>query len=157
MPSKRSIMSVWYGTSKSGTTGSPYFSFSTLQESSGPIGTDASMMFGIIIISSFTLALYSRSSSSSSARRAALAVTCSLTLLASSFLPSFMRAPISFDSLLRDARRSSASCWVARAFLSYSITSSTNGSLCSWNFFLMFSLTTSGFSRKNLISIITSS
>ena len=40
------------------------------------------------------------------------------------------------------------------AFLSYSITSSTSGSLWSWNFFLIFSFTRSGFSLKNFKSII---
>ena len=37
-------------------------------------------------------------------------------------------------------------------FASFSMTSSTRGSLASWNFFLMFSLTASGLSRTNLIS-----
>src|SRR5699024_5461048 len=35
-----------------------------------------------------------------------------------------------------------------------SMTSSTSGSFSSWNFFFMFSFTSSGFSRTNLISSI---
>ena len=41
-----------------------------------------------------------------------------------------------------------------RNSVSRAITSSTRGSLESWNFFLMFSFTSSGFSLKNLMSSI---
>ena len=47
---KLSIISVWYGISYSGTIGSPNFSISTFSLSSFPIGTDGSIMFGIVII-----------------------------------------------------------------------------------------------------------
>ena len=50
-------------------------------------------------------------------------------------------APICLDSLLRFARRSLASPMAARYSASSAMTSSTRGSLASWNFFLMFSLT----------------
>ena len=46
---------------------------------------------------------------------------------------------------------------ISRFSLSSSMTSSTNGNLRSWNLFLMFCFTTSGFSLKNLISNIFSS
>ena len=49
----------------------------------------------------------------------------------------------------------STSPLISRFLLSSSITSSTSGSFSSWNFFLMFSFTTSGFCLKNLISNIT--
>ena len=67
------------GISKSGTTGSPNFSISTLQLSSFPIGTDGSMMFGITIMIFVTFSCNSFSVSSNSARRAALALTCAFT------------------------------------------------------------------------------
>ena len=154
MPSKRSIISVWYGISKSGTTGSPNFSISTLQESSFPIGTDGSMMFGIVIMIFVIFPCNSFSFSSNSERRAASFSTCALSSMASSFLPWPIKAPICLEILLRFARRSSASCWVALAFASNSITSSTNGSFCCWNLFSIFFFTISGFSLKNFKSNI---
>ena len=44
------------------------------------------------------------------------------------------------------------SVMAALFFSSSSMTSSARGSFASWNFFLMFSLTASGFSRTNLMS-----
>ncbi len=82
----------------------------------------------------------------------ASACTSAFTFSASSFLPSFIRAPICLDSAFLAAFRSSASRWDSRLSLSRAITSSTRGSLSSWNFFLMFSFTASGFSLKNLMS-----
>ena len=47
---KFSIISVWYGISKSGTTGSPNFCTSTFSVSFLPIGTLGSMILGIVIM-----------------------------------------------------------------------------------------------------------
>ena len=47
MPWKDCMMSTWWGMGKSGTTGSPKRSTSTLQLSSGPMGTEGSMMLGM--------------------------------------------------------------------------------------------------------------
>ena len=104
-----------------------YYSISTLQLSSFPIGTDGSMMFGITIMIFVTFSCNSFSVSSNSARRAALALTCAFTASASSFLPCPINCPICLDKVLRLARSSSASFCVALAFASNSITSSTNG------------------------------
>ena len=112
------------------------------------------MIFGIVIIFFLIFSRSSFSFSSNSARRAALAATSAFFASASSFLPCPIKAPISLDILFLLARISSASCCAFLTSASNSITSSTRGSLLSWNFFLIFSLTTSGFSLKNLMSII---
>ena len=150
-------MSVWYGTSKSGTTGSPNLSSSTFSLSSLPIGTDGSIIFGIVIMISLIFSSTTFSLSLNSSIRSADAVTCFFTSSASSFLPCPIKAPICLDNLLRSARSAWTSCLISRFSLSSSITSSTKGNLRSWNLFLMFCFTTSGFSLKNLISNIFSS
>ena len=61
--------------SKSGTTGSPYLFTSTFSESSLPIGTDGSMILGIIIIIFVTFSSRSAWRLSSSASFSALAAT----------------------------------------------------------------------------------
>ena len=103
------------------------------------------------------------SSASSSAILSASALTaallasiwaCSSAFLASSvhFFSWPNSGPLALLSLLRAAFRLSTSFRHSRYFASFSMTSSTRGSLASWNFFLMFSLTASGLSRTNLIS-----
>ena len=111
-------------------------------------------MFGIVIIISFTLAFNSLSFASSSFKRSASALTFAFTSSASSFLPCAINSPICFESLLRFALNSSASVWVALACSSSSITSSTSGSFLSWNLFLIFCFTISGFSLTNFKSNI---
>ena len=147
---------MWYGISKPGTTGSPNFSISTFSLSSLPIGTLGSIIFGITIIIFLTFSCNSFSLAESSSRRAALLFTSAFLASASSFLPCAIKAPISFEIFFLDALSSSASCCVLRASASSAITSSTRGSLSSWNLFLIFCLTTSGFSLRNLISNICS-
>ena len=115
------------------------------------------MIFGIIIMIFFTFSWSSGSFFSNSAKCSAASATCFLTASASSFFPCAIKAPICLDSLFFSARRLSASCFTLRLSASNSITSSTRGSLLSWNLFLIFSFTTSGFSLKNLISNIMSS
>ena len=112
-------------------------------------------MFGIVIIILVIFSAYSASSASSSASRAALAATCFLTSSASSLLPCAIKAPICLESVFLPARRLSASLLAARLCLSSSMTSSTSGSFLSWNLLRIFWRTTSGFSLKNLISIMT--
>ena len=112
-------------------------------------------MLGIfIILSLISLANFS-SFSSFTTSSSLIALTSALIASASSFWPSFIRLPI---LSLRDflLERSSSPC-ILQALLSLSraITSSTKWSFWSWNLFLMFCLTTSGFSLKNLMSIIT--
>ena len=58
------------------------------------------------------------------------------------------------EILLRSARRASPFPLASLTSLSYWISSSSKGSFSSWNFFLIFSFTSSGFSRINLMSII---
>src|SRR5699024_1266377 len=74
--------------------------------------------------------------------------------LEGSFLDWPMRMPTCLDRLFRAERSSWASAMTARFSLSSSSTSSTRGSFWSWNFFLMFSFTRSGFSRISLMSSI---
>ena len=112
------------------------------------------MIFGItyilFLISSFNSAsLFSRVSISSP-----ISFTLAFTCSASSFFPSRINKPISLDILLRSARKASPFAFTALTSLSNSATSSTIGSFSSWNFFLIFSFTSSGFSRINLMSII---
>ena len=80
------------------------------------------------------------------------ALTSCFTASASSFFPWPISMPICLDNLLRLALKSSASFCVALASVSSEITSSTSGSLLSWNLFLMFCFTMSGFSLTNLKS-----
>ena len=152
------MISVWYGTSKSGTNGSPYFWISTFSLSSLPIGTLGSMILGIIIMIFLTFSPSSASNFSSSARRSAFLVTCSFTASASSFLPCAINAPICLEIFFLFDLKSSASCWVALLCASNSITSSTKGSFSSWNLLRMFCFTTSGFSltnfKSNIINIL---
>ena len=68
-------MSVWYGTSKSGVNGSPYFVTSTFSESSLPIGTLGSMIFGIVIMIFVTFSSNSFSKTESSSNLFAPAAT----------------------------------------------------------------------------------
>ena len=110
------------------------------------------MMLGMVIMIFMIFSDSSPSFASSSARRVELALTWALTESASSFLPCAISFPISLDSLFRLARRSSASFWVTRFSASNAITSSTSDSLLSWNLFLMFCLTMSGFSLTNFKS-----
>ena len=65
-----------------------------------------------------------------------------------------IRPPISFDSLFLCARSASTSCLMVLFSTSSAITSSTSGSLSSWNFLRIFSFTISGFSLTNLMSNI---
>ena len=111
-------------------------------------------MLGIFIILSMTPASYSASSFSFSTNSSLIFFTSNLIASASSFLPCFIKLPISELNELRLERSSSPFNLDSLFLESSSITSSTKVSLWSWNFFLMFSLTTSGFSLKNLISII---
>ena len=150
-------MSVWYGTSKSGTTGSPNLSTSTFSLSSLPIGTDGSIIFGMTI-------MFFRSSSStsfslveSSSILAPEAATCFFTSSASSFFPCPIKAPICFEILFLSARKASTSCLISLFSLSSSSTLSTSSSLLSWNLLRIFCFTISGFSLTNLISNILSS
>ena len=154
MPLNFSIISVWYGTSKSGTTGSPNLSSSTFSLSSFPIGTDGSIIFGITIILFLISSAVLFSSAVSSSILSFPAATFALISSASSFLPSFISPPIFFDKLFFSARSDSTSFLILRFWSSNSITSSTNGSFLSWNLFLIFCLTISGFSLTNLISNI---
>ena len=80
MPLIFSIISVWYGTSKSGTTGSPKRWISTFSLSSRPIGTLGSMMFGMTIIIFFIFSPSSSSSFSSSASLCGVRADLSLHL-----------------------------------------------------------------------------
>ena len=154
MPLNFSMISVWYGISKSGTAGSPNFPISTFSLSSFPIGTLGSIILGITIIISFTFSWNSFSCVESSSRRAAFLFTSSFLASASSFLPCAIKAPISLEIFFLEALRLSASCCALRALASSSITLSTNGSFSSWNLFFIFCLTISGFSLRNLISNI---
>ena len=147
-------MSVWYGISYDGTTGSPNFSFSTFSLSSFPIGTDSCIMFGICIIIFFIFPAYSSSSFSFSTNFWFISFTCSFTLSASSFWPFLIRFPIWSLKEFLCALNSSPLHFTLLLFSSSSITSSTNGSFSSWNLFFMFCFTISGFSLKNLMSII---
>src|SRR5699024_10977049 len=163
MPSKLSMISVWYGMGKSGTTGSPKRWASTLQLSSGPMGTLGSIIWGMVYMISWmraailSLSASSAASCSASALTAALLASiwaCSSAFLASSvhFFSWPNRGPLALLSLLRWAFRFSASWRHLRYWASRSMTSSTRGILASWNFLWMFSLTASGFSRTNLMS-----
>ena len=111
-------------------------------------------MLGIVIIILLIFSDNSDSLASNSFNLSASALTCFLTSSASSFFPWPINAPICFESLFLLALSSSASAWVARAWASSSITSSTNGSFLSWNLFLIFCLTISGFSLTNFKSNI---
>ena len=112
------------------------------------------MILGIIIISFLILACNSVSCASSSGICLVIKATSSLTLFASSIFFSRIKVPIWLLIAFLLARNSSAFIFTSLSFSSNSITSSTNGSLASWNFFFIFSFTISGFWRKNLISII---
>ena len=146
------MISVWYGMSNSGTTGSPKRCTSTFSESSLPIGTDGSIIFGISIILFRSSASTCFSSSERAVIRSPSSATSAFTASASSFLPCAISAPICLEILFLLARRSSTSPLISRFLLSSSMTSSTIGSFASWNLFRMFCLTTSGFSLTNLMS-----
>ena len=111
-------------------------------------------MLGMVIMIFRILACSSSSCASSSESLFASALTCSFIAMASSFLPWPISLPISLEILFLLARRSSASFCAVLLCASSSITSSTSGSFSSWNFFRIFSFTTSGFSLKNFKSII---
>ena len=111
-------------------------------------------MFGICIMMRLTSSRTTDSFSSISFNSSAIEATCCLTASASSLFPSFISPPICLLIALRCARRSSTRCFMLRSSLSLTMTSSTSGSLWSWNFLRMFSLTASGCSLKNLISSI---
>ena len=154
MPENRSIISVWYGISKSGTTGSPKRSTSTFSVSSFPIGTDGSMIFGMVIISFFSFSSTSFSSIESASTRSAFSAICRFSSSASSFFPWAIRPPICLEILFFSARSVSTSCLIALFLASSSNTSSTSGSFSSWNLFLIFCFTISGFVLTNFISNI---
>ena len=112
------------------------------------------MMLGMTSIRfriSFVISSSWRSISSSSP---AMAWTRFFTSWASSFFPWPMSLPISLLIWLRCCRSSSPRALEARNFSSKARTSSTKGSFSSWNFFLMFSFTSSGLERTNFISSI---
>ena len=115
------------------------------------------MILGIVIMIFKIFSSNWLSKTSSSANRAAFAVTSALTASASSFFPCPISCPICLDNLFRAARRLSASALALRFCWSKSMTSSTRGSLASWNLLRIFCFTTSGFSLTNLISNIISS
>ncbi len=106
----------------------------------------------IMIFVIFSCNWFSRTSSSASLL--APAATSAFLASASSLLPCPIKAPISLDILFLAARRSSPSCLAFLFSRSSAITSSTRVSFSSWNFFLIFSFTSSGFSRRNFMSII---
>ena len=147
-------MSAWYGISKSGTFGSPNFSISTFSLSSLPIGTLLSIMFGIVSMIFLILTSSSSCSFSISAILSLFFLTVSLILFASSTFFSRISMPIWLLKVFLLARKVSASCFKARFCLSSSSTSSTSGSFSSWNFFLIFSLTSSLFVLIKFMSII---
>ena len=123
------------------------------------MGTDSSIICGMTIMIFLISSASVPSFSSSSARRAAFFLTCSFKAFASSSLDgSFFACPISIptclDSVFLDARSSLASVIAALFSASSRTTSSTSGSLSSWNFLRIFSFTSSGFSLTNLISSI---
>ena len=101
-----------------------------------------------------TFSEYSASSFSFSASSSLIFLTSALIFSASSFLPSRINPPICVLSEFLWALNSSPWSFNSLFLLSSSITSSTRGNLCIWNLFLIFCLTISGFSLKNLISII---
>ena len=115
------------------------------------------MIFGITIIIFVIFSLIFFSFSSSSRRSLAPAATSAFFASASSLFPCAIKAPISFEILFLFALKSSASFCVLRPSASSPITSSTSSNLLSWNFFLIFSFTASGFSLKNLMSIMENS
>ena len=142
---------------KSGVLASPKRWTSTFSLSSLPMGTEGSIIWGISSMRLWSSASSSFSCFSSSARRSACSFTWALTASASwslegSFLDWPMSMPICLERVLRLERSWSASAMAARRLASRSMTSSTRGSLLSWNFFWMFSLTASGFSRMKRIS-----
>ncbi len=117
------------------------------------------MMFGMtIILFRISSSTVFSSAESSSMRAPSLATSSRMRSASSrldgSFLAMPISLPISLEILLRFARSASTSCLISRFLLSSSMTSSTRTSFLSWNFFLMFSLTSSGFSRTNFISSI---
>jgi len=164
MPWKEAMMSTWWGISKSGTTGSPKRSTSTLWVSSGPMGTEGSMMLGIVYMISRIFASSSCVRTSSAARRSSSCLTAALLRSICAWIPAFSSSehflrrpksgPFSLESLLRAAFSCSTSWMDARFSWSRRMTSSTSGSFASWNFLRIFSRTASGLSRRNLISIM---
>jgi len=109
-------------------------------------------MFGITIIFLRSSSSTSFSLAESSSIRAPDAATCFLTSSASSRFPCAISAPICLEVLFLSALRASTSCLISLFSLSSSITLSTSSSLLSWNLFLIFCLTISGFSLTNLMS-----
>ena len=117
--------------SKSGTTGSPNFSSSTFSLSSFPIGTDGSMIFGIVIM---IFLIFSSTSFSSSERESILPAYSPTFLFSSSASSNFfcaIIAPICLEDLFLSARSASTSCLISLFLLSSSMTSSTSGSFSS--------------------------
>ena len=147
-------MSKWYGTSKFGTFGSKNLFNSTFWLSSFPIGTVGSIIFGITIIIFFNSSESFVSSLSNSFSARLMSCTCFLVSFASSTFFSRINLPISPLSKFLFARNSSPFCFTSLIFTSSSIAWSTRGTLRSWNFFLIFSFTSSGLFLKNLISNI---
>ena len=113
-------------------------------------------MFGITIIFLRSSSSTSFSLADSSSIRAPEAATCFLTSSASSRFPCPISAPICLEVLFLSALSASTSCLISLFSLSSSITLSTSSSLLSWNLFLMFCFTISGFSLTNLMSNIIS-
>ncbi len=110
------------------------------------------MILGIVIIMTLIRSSTSFSRTVRLSTRSASAAICAFIFSASSFSPFAIKPPICLESLLRSARRASTSCLMERFSLSSSRTSSTSGSLLSWNFLRIFSFTISGFSLTNLMS-----
>ena len=110
------------------------------------------MRLGITSIRLRISAVISASLRSISSSSPAMACTCFFTSWASSFLPWLISLPISLLMVLRCWRSSSPRPLEARNWASSSKTSSTKGSFSSWNFFLMFSFTSSGLERISLMS-----
>ena len=109
-------------------------------------------MLGIWSMRLWISAVISASLRSISSSSPAMAWTCFFTSMASSFLPWDISLPISLLMVLRCWRSWSPRPLEARNCSSSSNTSSTRDSFSSWNFFLMFSFTSSGLERISLIS-----
>ena len=121
---------------KGGTTGSPKRCTSTLALSSGPMGTEGSIIWGITSMILWISRASSSSRPSSQASRSASAFTSAFRASASASLEgSFLAWPMSIPTCLllalRAVRRSWASWMVARFSLSRAITWSTRGSFSS--------------------------
>ncbi len=128
----------------------PILRMVTFSESSLPRATDSCIMLGILlkiseISSSREYIFFSKPSI-----LVGISPASFNNFLAS--FPAFLASAISLEILFLSARKLSTSPLSSRHFLSFSSARSTNFNLSVLNFFLIFSLTLSGFSRKNLIS-----